>query len=83
MEDIEFKSNNIVYAKIDNDVEEIICEMNVICTDYIKEEDKVIKGDKEKKYNYLCRLYFSKNINNNKIILDNKKLLKIKINKKS
>lgn len=82
MSDIEFKSNKIVYINIDNNIEKIICEMNVICHDYIVENDKVIKGDKDKKYNYTYRLFFSKNIKNKKYILEDKKLLKIKIIKK-
>ena len=82
MEDIEYKSNKIVYINVDNDIEEIICEMSVLCSDYIIENDKVVKGEKDKKYNYTYRLYFSNSIKDNKCVLEDKKILKTKIIKK-
>ena len=82
MEDIEYKSNKIVYISVDNDIEETVCEMSVLCSDYIVENDKVVKGEKDKKYNYTYRLYFSKNIKDNKFVLEDKKLLKTKVLKK-
>ena len=79
MSSIELKSNKITNIKIDNNIETIECEMNVICYDYIVDnEDKVVKGKNDKKYNYLYRLTFERNIKNNKYILIGKKLLKIK-----
>ena len=65
-----------------NNIEEIICEMNVTCYDYIIENEKVLKGSKDKKYNYTYRLYFTNNIKKNKCILEDKKILKIKLLKK-
>ena len=80
MSSIELKSNKITNIKIDNNIETIECEMNVICYDYIVDnEDKVIKGKNDKKYNYLYRLTFERNIKNNKYILIEKKLLKVKM----
>ena len=80
MSSIELKSNKITNIKIDNNIETIECEMNVICYDYIVDnEDKVIKGKNDKKYNYLYRLTFERNIKNNKYVLIEKQLLKIKM----
>ena len=80
MSSIELKSNKITNIKIDNNIETIECEMNVICYDYIVDnEDKVIKGKNDKKYNYLYRLTFERNIKNNKYVLIEKKLLKTKM----
>lgn len=80
MSSIELKSNKITNIKINDNIETIECEMNVICYDYIVDkEDKVIKGKNDKKYNYLYRLTFERNIKNNKYTLIEKKLLKTKI----
>ena len=80
MSSIELKSNKITDIRINNNIETIECEMNVICYDYIVDnEDKVIKGKNDKKYNYLYRLTFERNIKNNKYILIEKKMLKIKM----
>ena len=76
---IELKTNKITNIKIDNNIETIECEMTVTCYDYIVDgEEKVIKGKNDKKYNYLYRLSFERNIKNNKYTLIEKKLLKIK-----
>jgi hypothetical protein len=80
MSSIELKSNKITNIQICDNIETIECEMNVICYDYIVDnEDKVVKGKNDKKYNYLYRLTFERNIKNNKYILIEKKLLKTKI----
>ena len=80
MSSIELKSNKITNIKIDNNIETIECEMTIICYDYIVDgEEKVIKGKNDKKYNYLYRLTFERNIKNNKYRLIEKKLLKIKL----
>jgi len=80
MDEIEFKSNNIVYINVEDNTEKVICEMNVSCYDYIiNNEEKVIKGEKDKKYDYTYRLSFSKNLKDNKLILEDKKLLKTKV----
>lgn len=80
MSSIELKSNKITNVKINNNIETIECEMTIICYDYIVDgEDKVIKGKNDKKYNYLYRLTFERNIKNNKYTLIEKKLLKIKL----
>ena len=79
MENIEYKSNKIVYINCSNNIEEIVCEMSVVCSDYIIENDKVVKGEKDKKYSYTYRLYFSNDLKNDKCILEDKKLLKTKV----
>lgn len=80
MDEIEFKSNNIVYINVEDNIEKVICEMNVSCYDYIiNNEEKVIKGEKDKKYDYTYRLSFNKNLKDNKLILEDKKLLNTKI----
>jgi predicted lipid-binding transport protein (Tim44 family) len=84
MDKIEFKSNNIVYINVEDNTEKVICEMNVSCYDYIIDnEEKVIKGEKDKKYDYTYRLFFSKSLCDNKLVLEDKKLLKIKVVKVS
>ena len=77
MDNIEFKSNKITDISIENNIETIECEMNVTCIDYIIEnEDKLIKGKKDKFCNYKYKLVYTKNISNNKYTLIEKKMLK-------
>ena len=79
MDKIEYKSNKITDIKIDNNKEIIECELNVTCNDYIIDnEEKVVKGKKDKTNNYLYKLVFNKDLNNNKYILVSKKMLKQK-----
>lgn len=79
MDKIELKSNKIVNIKIENNIEIIECEMNVICYDYIIDnEEKIIKGQKDKKHNYTYKLVFNKDMDSNKYILVEKKMLKQK-----
>ena len=79
MDNIEFKSNEITNIKIDNNIEIIECKMNVSCIDYIIDnEDKVIKGKKEKFNNYTYSLVFNKDLKTNKYVLIEKKMLKQK-----
>ena len=77
MEEIEFKKNKITDIEVENNIEIVECEMKVTCIDYIiGEEQKVKKGKKNKKVQYLYRLLFNKELKTNKLILVNKKLLK-------
>ena len=79
MEDIQYKSNKITDIKIENNIEIVECEMKVTCYDYIiNNEEKVVKGKKDKKINYLYSLTFNKNLNDNKYILVGKRMLKQK-----
>lgn len=79
MDNIEFKSNKITDINIDNNIVTIECEMNVTCIDYIIDnEDKLIKGKKDKFYNYTYKLVFNKNLSTNKYTLIEKKMLKTK-----
>ena len=75
MSDIEFKSNKITKIIFDKDIT-IKCELNVTCYDYITKEDKVVKGKDDKKYDYTYELEIK--YINNKCVLNNKKMLKIK-----
>ena len=76
MDKIEFKSNKITNVYIDKDIE-IECEMNVSCIDYIIDnEDKLIKGKKDKICNYTYKLVINKNLSTNKYTLIEKKMLK-------
>lgn len=76
MDKIEFKSNKITDINIDKDVE-IECKMNVTCIDYIIDnEDKIIKGKKDKLCNYTYKLVFNKDLSTNKYTLIEKKMLK-------
>lgn len=78
MDNIEFKSNKITDVIINDNIE-IECEMNVNCIDYIIDnEDKLIKGKKDKICNYTYRLVFTKDLKNNKYKLIEKKMLKQK-----
>lgn len=77
MTDIEYKNNKIIDVRVEESIEIIECEMEVICYDYIiNDKDEVIKGKKDKKYNYTYKLIFNKIKNN--YILVNKKMSKIK-----
>ena len=77
MTDIEYKNNKIIDIRVEESIEIIECEMEVICYDYIiNDNDEVIKGKKDKKYNYIYKLVFNKIKNN--YILVNKKMSKIK-----
>ncbi len=77
MDNIEFKSNKITDVIINDNI--IECEMNVTCIDYIIDnEDKLIKGKKDKICNYTYRLVFTKDLKNNKYKLIEKKMLKQK-----
>ena len=79
MDKIEFKSNKIIDIKINNSIY-ITCEMKVTCIDYIIENDeKIVKGKKDKIYNYSYKLSFNKDIKNNKLILVQKKINKIEV----
>ena len=80
MSDIEFKSNKITDMYIKDDIETVVCQMNVECIDYIiDDKDKIIKGKKDKKYNYTYILTFSKKLKDKKYVLVGKKMKKIKI----
>ena len=77
MTDIEYKNNKITDIRVEDNIEIIECEMEVICYDYIiNDKYEVIKGKKDKKYNYIYKLIFNKIKNN--YILVNKKISKIK-----
>lgn len=77
MDNIEFKSNKITDVIINDNI--IECEMNITCIDYIIEnDDKLIKGKKDKICNYTYRLVFTKDLKNNKYKLIEKKMLKQK-----
>ena len=79
MDNIELKKNKITDISIENNIETIECEMNVTCIDYIIEnEEKLIKGKKDKFCNYTYRLVYTKDISNNKYTLIEKKMLKQK-----
>ena len=79
MEKIEFKSNKIVGVYIDNNNETIECEMKIDCFDYIIDnEEKVIKGKKDKYNSYTYKLVVTKEVNKNKYTLIEKKILKQK-----
>ena len=81
MTDIEYKSNKIIYIKLEENLE-VVCELNVDCYDYIiDDKEKVIKGKKDKKINYTYKLVFSKNLKNSKYVLIEKKISKIKVSK--
>ena len=78
MDNIEYKSNEIKDIIVNNKEATITCEIEVICNDYIiNNEDKVIKGKIDKKYNYKYRLIINKKDNN--LILVKKKLLNTSI----
>jgi len=82
MNQIEYKSNKIVDMKIEDGIEMVKCNMNVTCYDYIiDDKEKVIKGKKDEKYNYLYELTFSRNMESDKYLLVGKKMKKIKIEK--
>lgn len=79
MDNIILKTNKIVDVIIDKDIT-IKCKMNITCIDYIIDKDnKVVKGKKEKPINYIYELSFKKKINDNKLILVKKKLIKTKV----
>jgi len=79
MDKIELKSNKIVDIKIENNIEIIECEMNATCYDYIiDDKDKVVKGKKDKVQKYSYKLVFNKDLNTNKYVLVEKKILKEK-----
>ncbi|MBR5369702.1 MAG: TIM44-like domain-containing protein [Bacilli bacterium] len=77
MDNIEFKKNKITDIDIDNNIETIECEMSVTCIDYIIEnDDKLIKGKKDKFCNYTYKLVFNKDLSTNKYTLIEKKIIK-------
>ena len=79
MDNIELKKNKITDISIDNNIVTIECEMNVVCIDYIIEnEEKLIKGKKDKFYNYTYKLVFNKELSTNKYTMIEKKMLKQK-----
>lgn len=79
VEKIEFKSNKIVDLEIENNVEIIVCQLNVICYDYVIDDcDNVIKGDRNKKCKYFYRLTFNKKIGFDEYILVKKDFLRIR-----
>ena len=79
MDNIILKTNKIVDVIIDKDVV-INCRMNITCIDYIiDKDDKVVKGKKDKPINYTYELSFNKKIDDNKLILVKKKLIKTKV----
>lgn len=79
IEKIEYKSNKIIDIKIENNIEMVECQLNVTCYDYIiNGEEKVIKGKKNKKNNYLYKLIFNKNLDNGKYVLVKKQMIKQK-----
>ena len=79
MDRIEFKSNKIKDIKIDNRDILYTCEMNVTCIDYIiDDKEKVIKGKKDKIYEYTYKLIYKQDIKTKKIILFGKKIKNIK-----
>ena len=84
MDEIEYESNKIVGIDIEDNIETIVCEMDVKCYDYIiDEKENIIKGKKDKKYNYKYKLVLNRNIKTNKYILTEKKILKIKLEGKT
>ena len=79
MSDIEYKSNKIIDIELKDNIEIITCEMDVKCIDYIiDDKEKVVKGKKDKPFEYKYKLVFNKDIKNNKYILIEKKIKKIK-----
>lgn len=77
MDNIELKKNRITDISIENNIETIECEMQVTCIDYIIEnDDKLIKGKKDKFCNYTYKLIYTKNLSTNKYTLIEKKMLK-------
>ena len=77
MDSIEFKSNELVNLNIEDNVITMECKLSVTCIDYIvNNEDKVIKGKKDKKRNYTYKLIFNKKVNSNKYVLIEKKIIK-------
>ena len=79
MDNIVLKTNKIVDVIIDEDIT-VNCKMNITCIDYIIDKDnKVIKGKKDKPINYTYELSFNKKINDDKLILIKKKLIKTKV----
>ena len=79
MDKIKCKSSKVVDIRIEDNIEIIECELSVTCYDYIIDKDeKVIKGKKDKNYNYVYELVFNKDLKTNKNVLVEKKVLKIK-----
>ena len=79
MENIDFKSNKITGVKFDNNTEIIECSMTVTCNDYVVDNnDKVVKGKKDKKHEYTYKLVFTKELGTNKYVLIEKKMTKQK-----
>ncbi len=75
MSNIDFVSNEITNIKIENKIEVIECLMKVTCNDYIIDEnEKVVKGKKEKLHTYKYKLVFNKDLKTNKYTLVKKKM---------
>ena len=61
MENIEYKSCKITDVEMIDDTTNISVEMKVKCIDYIiNDKDKVVKGKKDKPFEYKYKLIFSK-----------------------
>ena len=79
MDNIILKTNKIVDVIIGNYIT-INCKMNITCIDYIIDKNgKVVKGKKDKSINYTYELSFNKKINDERLILIKKKLIKTKV----
>lgn len=79
MDEIELVSNELTNIDLVNDTEVIECKMVVTCIDYIIDENnKIVKGKKDKKRTYTYKLVFNRDIETDKYILIEKKLKKEK-----
>ena len=78
MDNINYKLCKITDIMFENDKQLIECELTVTCIDYIiNNEEKVIKGKKDKICNYKYRLVIDIT-NKNNYVLNEKKILKQK-----
>ena len=75
MDNIKYKKNKITNIEIENNNVIIECIMDITCNDYIiNNEEKIVKGKKDKICKYKYKLVFSKNIKTNEYVLIEKKM---------
>ena len=76
MDNIKYVSNKITAINILDNIEEIRCELNITCNDYIIQGEEIVKGKKDKECNYTYELVFERNIKTNKYKMTKKKMKK-------